>query len=155
MQPIFPISNPNAYEFVPYLGISWPYQPDRSVAGNALKLTTGVFDKGLGMHSEARLTYDLGGGYEWFEATVGLDEATGRQGSAGIQVLIDGKALDLGSAGDLTPLKPPRSLRLKIAGDARADAGRDIWSAWRRARSRRLGRRSRAQVAALSKLQFR
>ncbi len=107
---------PKRYEFVPYLGISWPYQQDRSVAGNPLKLATGVFDKGLGMHSEAKLTYDLGSGYQWFEATVGLDEATGRQGSAGIRVLIDGKAQDVGGAEDLTPLKPPRSLRLKVAG---------------------------------------
>jgi hypothetical protein len=107
---------PRKYEFVPYLDISWPYQPDRSVAGNPLKLVTGVFDKGLGLHSQARLTYDLGGGYQWFEATVGLDEATGRLGSAGIQVLVDGKPQDLGTTEDLTYAAPLRYIRLKVAG---------------------------------------
>jgi NPCBM/NEW2 domain len=107
---------PKRYEFVPYLGVSWPYLPDRSVAGNSLRLVTGVFDKGLGLHSESRITYDLGGAYEWFEATVGLDEATGRQGSAGIQVLIDGKPQDVGGPEDLTFSAPLRYLRIKVAG---------------------------------------
>jgi hypothetical protein len=107
---------PRKYEFVPYLDISWPYQQDRSVAGNPLKLVTGVFDKGLGLHSQARLTYDLGGGYQWFDATVGLDDATGRLGSAGIQVLVDGKPQDLGTTEDLTYAAPLRYIHLKIAG---------------------------------------
>lgn len=107
---------PKRFDFNPYLGISWPYQQDRSVAGNPLKLTTGVFDKGLGLHSETKITYDLAGAYQWFEATVGLDEATGRLGSAGIQVLVDGKAQDVGGNEDLTFLKPVRTLRLKVAG---------------------------------------
>jgi hypothetical protein len=107
---------PVKYEFTPYLDITWPYQQDRSVAGNPLKLVTGVFDKGLGMHSESRITYRLGGEYQWFEATVGLDEATGRLGSAGIGVLVDGKPQNLGSEEDLTFLSPLRYLRLKVAG---------------------------------------
>jgi hypothetical protein len=107
---------PKRVDYVPYLDITWPYQADRSVGGNPLKLVTGVFDKGLGTHSESRLTYDLGGSYQWFEATVGLDEATGRLGSAGIQVLIDGKVQDLGSTDELTYSSPLRYLRLKVAG---------------------------------------
>lgn len=107
---------PKKFEFNPYLGISWPYQQDRSVAGNPLTLASGVFDKGVGLHSEAKLTYDLAGAYQWFEATVGLDEVTGKLGSAGIQVLVDGKAQDVGGDEDLTALKPPRSLRLNVAG---------------------------------------
>ncbi|CAN5610356.1 hypothetical protein BH10PLA2_BH10PLA2_33120 [soil metagenome] len=107
---------PKRVDLIPYLDVSWPYQADRSVAGNPLKLVTGVFDKGLGVHSESRLTYDLGGSYQWFEATVGLDEATGRLGSAGIQVLIDGKVQDLGTTDDLTYASPLRYLRLKVAG---------------------------------------
>jgi hypothetical protein len=107
---------PKRFDFIPYLGINWPYQQDRSVAGNPLRLASGVFDKGLGLHSEAKITYDLAGSYQWFEATVGLDEATGKLGSAGIQVLVDGKAQDVGGDEDLTALKPPRNLRLKVAG---------------------------------------
>ena len=106
---------PKRYDFTPYLDVTWPYQQDRSVMGNPLKLATGIFDKGLGMHSEGRITYDLGGAYQWFEATVGLDASTGRQGSAGIQVLVDGKPQEIGGEEDLTFLKPLRSLRLKIA----------------------------------------
>jgi hypothetical protein len=107
---------PKRFDFNPYLGVNWPYQQDRSVVGNPLKVATGVFDKGLGLHSETKITYDLAGAYQWFEATVGLDEATGKLGSAGIQVLVDGKAQNVGGDEDLTFTKPPRSLRLKVAG---------------------------------------
>ena len=107
---------PKRVEQVSYLGVTWPYQPDVSVAGNALRLAGGVFDKGLGLHSETRLTYELNGAYQWFEALVGLDEATGREGSAGIEVLVDGKPQDVGGAEDLTATTPLRSLRVKLAG---------------------------------------
>ena len=107
---------PRRYEHTPYLGISWPYQLDRSVAGNPLRLHGSFFDKGLGLHSKAELSFDLGGAYQWFEATVGLDEATGQGGSAGIAVLVDGKPQDVGGAQDVTAKDPSRELRIPVKG---------------------------------------
>jgi hypothetical protein len=83
----------------PYGDLSWPWAADRSVKGNPLRLVTPLgeetFDKGLGTHPKTTLTYDLGGKYRRFEATVGLDAATGRRGAAKVNVLVDGKVRDV------------------------------------------------------------
>jgi hypothetical protein len=107
---------PLRYEHTPYLGLSWPYAVDASVAGRELSVGGSVYDKGIGMHSESRLTYDLGGAYHFFEALVGLDDQTGREGSAGIEVLVDGKAQNLGEPNELTMQRGPRLVRVSMAG---------------------------------------
>jgi hypothetical protein len=81
-----------------YLDLTWPLVPDGSADGRDLRLGGGTYAKGLGMHGASRVTYDLGGGYRRFEALAGIDdqagdEQTGRQGSARIRVLADGKVL--------------------------------------------------------------
>jgi hypothetical protein len=107
---------PRRYEHVPYFGVSWPWVADGSVAGHDLRLGGSTFDKGLGLHSASRLTYDLAGGYRRFEALVGLDERTGRSGSATIGVLVDGKPQDLGWNGALQGGGSPRPLRVAVTG---------------------------------------
>ena len=86
---------PKAAKVEPYGAVTWPWAADRSVKGNPLRLKTVLgeetFDKGVGLHSKTTLTYDLGGKYRRFEATVGLDAATGRKGSVDVRVLVDGK----------------------------------------------------------------
>src|SRR5262249_59921721 len=84
------------FEHNPYLGASWPYVLDGSVDRRDLRLGGSVFDRGVGLHTDSRLTYDLGGRYRRFEALVGLDERTGKAGSARVGVLVDGKPADLG-----------------------------------------------------------
>ena len=107
---------PASYEFRSYLGGErWPYVRDGSVAGADLRLAGGTYDKGVGMHSESRLTYALEGAYHHFEALVGLDERTGREGSVRIQVLVDRKAVDLGGAAELTRQNGPRQVRVNVA----------------------------------------
>jgi hypothetical protein len=110
---------PARYETTPFLDVRWPYALDRSVLEHEIRLGDDAYDKGIGMHSESRLTYDLGGRYTWFEATVGLDRETGQKGSAPIDLLIDGKPQSGAIAGadeDLTWRTPPRPLRLKVSG---------------------------------------
>jgi hypothetical protein len=106
---------PRSYEHTPFLGQSWPYRKDASVAGRALRLAGGSFDKGLGMHSQSRITYSLERGYRWFEAEVGLDELTGQKGQARIQVLLDGKAAPGAAAVELSGREPPVRLRLDVS----------------------------------------
>jgi hypothetical protein len=78
-----------------FLGVAWPWAADRSVQGQALRLTTNVglshFEKGLGTHPRTALTYDLGGKYKRFEALVGLDPHANVRGQATVRVLLDGK----------------------------------------------------------------
>jgi hypothetical protein len=75
--------------------VAWPWAADRTAKGNPLRLKTAlgeeVFGKGLGLHPKTTLTYDLGGKYKRFEATVGLDATTGSRGAVDVTVLIDGK----------------------------------------------------------------
>jgi hypothetical protein len=107
---------PHYYEHTPYLGVSWPYQPDGSVLGHPLVLGGSTFDKGLGMHSQSRISYELRGQYRWFETRVGLDGRTGRGGSVVIQVLVDGKPQDLGRGHELSGGAAPQQLRVPIKG---------------------------------------
>jgi hypothetical protein len=107
---------PRQYTHRPYLGAGWPFVPDGSVAGRDLRVGGGIHDKGVGLHSESRLTYDLRGGYRWFEVLVGLDDRTGQGGSARIGVLVDGKPCDLGGPDELTGQTPPRALRIPVKG---------------------------------------
>ena len=116
---------PRGYEFRSYLGGErLPYVPDGSaldgvdgvVAGGDLRLAGDTYDKGLGMRSASRITYALGGAYRRFEALVGLDDATGRAGSARVRVLVDGKPRDLGGDGEIAWRGGPKSVRVTVAG---------------------------------------
>jgi hypothetical protein len=117
---------PRRYEHTPYLGARWPYSRDASVAGQEIRLAGSTYDKGIGMHSESRLTYDLAGSYQWFESLVGLDDNTGRKGSVRIEVLVDGKPVDVASAAggsgrastpdiELKGGSAPRSIRVSVS----------------------------------------
>jgi hypothetical protein len=93
--------SPAKYEHTPYFGLAWPLAINTSVAGRALRLSGSVHDRGLGMHSAARVSYALPAGVRFFEARVGLDDVGARKGSVRVRVLVDGQERDLGLKGDL------------------------------------------------------
>jgi hypothetical protein len=107
---------PVKYEYFPFLDCRWPLVPDGSVTGSELRLGGSAYDKGLGLHSHSRLSYDLGGAYRRFEATVGLDDQTGRKGSVRIKVLGDGKPLDIGPDRELTATSGPLAVSVSVVG---------------------------------------
>jgi hypothetical protein len=82
---------PRRFEHTPFLDAGWPLVNDGSVVGGDLRLGGSTYDKGLGVHSESRLTYDLPAGCRRFEALVGLDDQTAGRGSVRVKVLVDGK----------------------------------------------------------------
>jgi hypothetical protein len=51
-----------------------------------------------------------------FEALVGLDDHSGRRGSARIRVLADGKPINLGGDGELTAAHESLAVRLEVVG---------------------------------------
>ncbi|MBI1349028.1 hypothetical protein GC163_22380 [bacterium] len=51
----------------------FPYQRDRNLFGQPLRVGTRTFARGLSLHSKTRLVYRLGGDYRKLTATVGLD----------------------------------------------------------------------------------
>lgn len=106
---------PKSFEHTPYLGLRWPLGVDVNAAGRELRLAGSTYDKGLGMHSAQRVTYDLTGGYRRFEALVGLDDQSGRQGNARIGVLLDGQPCALGWDGVLDSRAGPRAVRVDVS----------------------------------------
>jgi hypothetical protein len=107
---------PSRYEYIPYLNDRWDYVRDGSAAGLDLLLAGSTYDKGVGLHSHSRLTYAVPKDCRRFEALVGLDDRVGRQGSARIRVLADGKQLDIGADRELTAASEPLSVRADVAG---------------------------------------
>jgi hypothetical protein len=104
-----------AYRHTPFLGESWPYVADGSVANHPLRLGGSTYDKGLGLHSQSRLTYALPNGSRFFEALVGFDDATGRKGRARIRVLVDGKPVAVGREKELTARDKPLAIRVDVS----------------------------------------
>src|SRR5262249_41274380 len=77
----------------PYLDGSFPFRADRSVGGHPLHLGGKTYRRGLGVHSKSELTYTLDGGFQTFNATVGIDDAVSGQGSVIFRVYGDDKLL--------------------------------------------------------------
>ena len=107
---------PIKYEYHSYLDASWPFAADGNVAEHDLLLGGSTYDKGVSLHSHARLTYRLAGAYRRFEALVGLDDKDGRRGSVQVRVLADGRVLDLGDEHELTARSGPRSIGVAVEG---------------------------------------
>lgn len=86
---------------LPYVGTptnGWgPPERDRSngetgaADGHPLTVDGVVYAKGLGVHADSRVEFDLNGQYERFAAVLGLDDETGPNGSVVFRVLLDGQ----------------------------------------------------------------
>jgi hypothetical protein len=109
--------SPRAYEHTSYFGARWPIGIDRSVAGLDLRLGNGTYDKGIGLHSQCRVTYGLPKHARRFEAVVGLDDQTGRSGGVRVQLFADGTPF--AESMSLSGGEPPRSVRLALPPGAR------------------------------------
>lgn len=69
----------------------WPWGNDRCPAGRGLVIAGTKHERGIGMVPRTRLTYDLGGRYDVFEAMIGIDDRGGPAAHAVFRVLVDGK----------------------------------------------------------------
>lgn len=107
---------PADYEHTSYLGVSWPLAVDASVAGSDLRLAGSVYERGLGLHSAARVRYTLPEGARRFEALVGLDDRTGRRGDVRLRVQVDGKDRALPDKGRRSFDTGPLALSVDVAG---------------------------------------
>ncbi len=111
---------PKSAEVTAYTGLAWPWRADRSARGAPIRLRNefgvSTFDRGLGLHSRTRLTYDLAGKSRRFEAQVGLDAVSGRRGSADVTMLLDGKPAGPESLRRLTAATGTVSVALDTTG---------------------------------------
>lgn len=79
---------PTSYSHQPYLDLTFPYRQSRNVLGAPLQVGGRSYVTGLGMHSAARLTFDLDGSYDRFAATVAIDDAANGGGSVVFRVFV-------------------------------------------------------------------
>jgi hypothetical protein len=111
---------PANYRHIPYLEIAWPYQRDRNLEGEPLRVGGKIYLKGLAMHSAARLTYRLDGTYRHFDADVALDDSAGNRGSVtfAVYLLRDGKWLGAFHSGGVRGGDQPQRMSIDLADAA-------------------------------------
>ena len=109
----------SGYKHIPFLSTPWPFENDRQDLGGRLRASGAMYVKGIGMHSTARLAYELPEGYRQFQAEIALDDAAGDRGSVIFRVFTN--------AGDATwktayesPIvrggEAPRSIHADLVG---------------------------------------
>lgn len=111
-----------------------------TVDRNRMELRGKSFRYGLGTHAPAKLLYDIPPGYDWFEATVGIDDETGGHGSVVVSVYLDGQQIFESPV--LTGLSEPAVVRIPLRGaqqimlaaDATSDGQRFDHVDWAEAR---------------------
>ncbi len=81
---------PVSFEHTPMLTLKWPYRIDRNVLGGALSIGDRKFTRGIGMHSRAVMSFDLGGHYREFATYCGLDDSAGPLADVTAVILVDG-----------------------------------------------------------------
>ncbi|MBL8748851.1 MAG: NPCBM/NEW2 domain-containing protein [Planctomycetes bacterium] len=67
----------------------WAWQNDRSAVGSGIVIGGQAFERGIGLVPRTRLTYDLGGRFDLFEASIGIDDRGGPLAHAIFRVLVD------------------------------------------------------------------
>lgn len=107
---------PKDYQTEPTFGFSWPLGKDRTLFGRPLRLTDGVYEKGLSLPGTARVDFSLEGDYRWFEARAGLDPLDGRGGRVVVEVYLDDKKADLGRDGEIAGREGPWDIRVDVSG---------------------------------------
>jgi len=119
---------PSKVEQVPAFDRTWPWLVDRAPAGPTIVLAGSEYNRGLVLFPRTRLEYDVGGKFDHFEATVGIEDRAGPQAHAIFRVLADGK--EIYASEPLTVGAVPQILKLPIEGVARvaieADFGKNF-----------------------------
>lgn len=103
---------PAAYEFTPIAAARWPWRRDRSAANRPIRMGGQTFDRGIGMHSPAVLTYKLDGNFREFAATIGIDEAAAPRGNVIFRVLADDR--EVYNSGSVTGREAPKRIVVPI-----------------------------------------
>ncbi len=90
----------------------WPVAIDRTPVGPGLVLGGKTFRRGLCVVPRAALTYDLGGKFDRFEATIGIDDRAGPEAHAIFRVRVDGRVA--WESAPRTRGLPPEDVRIEL-----------------------------------------
>lgn len=103
---------PVEYVFEPFGVTRWGYRMDRSVANRPIRLGDRLFEHGIGMHSQSRLTFAKPPEARRFATTIGIDEAVTSHGSVVFRVLADGE--EVFDSGQVEHNDEPKSVDVEI-----------------------------------------
>ena len=117
---------PRSVEYNPFYGkdelFIWDFRRDKDFDGNRISLGKKTYDKGLAIHSQARLKYRLGGDYRRFQAVMGIGDEI-PQGYADVIIKADEKIIFSGvaktnEAEDKNVIRrpPPQNLDFDVTG---------------------------------------
>jgi lysophospholipase L1-like esterase len=82
--------------------------------GHTIRIGGQSYTKGLGVHANSTIVYNLGGAYQTFASDIGIDDETGGDGSVAFQVWVDGvKVYD---SGRVLGGVAARSVAINVAG---------------------------------------
>jgi len=119
---------PERYDFEPFLEQRWDFVRDRTFSGRPIRLGGRTFDKGLCMHSRARLRYRIEPGFVQFAAAAGVLDEMGERGDVDLRVFGDDRLL--WEATGVHGGEAPRSVLIDLAGvttlTLEADFGGDL-----------------------------
>ena len=118
---------PRDVKYTPFFDHVYKYRRDMNEDGQPLRIDGKVFERGLYIHSKAKIVYRLAGGYRRFQACMGIDQLVGRLGDVHVVISGDGKVL---AEADVRGVDKPRVLDLDVK-DVRdleilVDFGRDL-----------------------------
>lgn len=81
---------PSSFAHTPMLTLKWPYTIDQNVLGGALSIGGRKFKHGIGVHSRAVMSFNLGGRYREFATYCGLDDSAGPLAGVTAVIVVDG-----------------------------------------------------------------
>lgn len=115
------------YDMQPLLAKRWNFALDQNLAGQPITLADQTYARGVTLHSRAEISFALGGQFENFAATVGIDDRMDSRGDAIARLIGDGEILWEGRVqGSADPLDVQVSVRGVRMLTLHADYGEDL-----------------------------
>ncbi len=105
---------PSDYQFQPFLAKRWTYALDRDLRGRPLTVGGATYPRGVALHSQSRISFEIGGIFEQFAALAGIADAEAPRGNVTLRVLGDDR--ELWSAGDLRGGAMPLPILVDVRG---------------------------------------
>jgi alpha-galactosidase len=97
--------------------------PNKSIGGNTITLAGVPYVKGIGVNSRSGIEYNLGGVCKRFQASIGIDDEMGANGSVIFEVFADGALIY--ASPPLTGSSPTQAIDLDVTGVRRLTLGVD------------------------------
>lgn len=103
---------PSEFKQQAFVTLLRPWQRDKSVTGKPLTLGGKTFDKGIGLQSQAELTFEIPGEYDVLAATIGIDADAASKGDCIFEVHVDGQRL---FSERVRGTDPPQEINIPVA----------------------------------------